>query len=85
MSLRELPASPDLEHLKKQAKRLQREALEANATATDRFREAKILFDSKKYSDAVLEFSDFVKNEPGMPGCANDSSPPWVLDGICPP
>jgi ankyrin repeat protein len=44
MSLRELPASPDLEHLKKQAKRLQREALEANAAATDRFREAKVTY-----------------------------------------
>lgn len=32
--------------------------------SVDRFREAKILFDSKKYSDAVLEFADFVKNEP---------------------
>ena len=32
--------------------------------SVDRFREAKILFDSKRYSDAVLEFSDFVKNEP---------------------
>ncbi len=30
----------------------------------DRFREAKILFDSKRYPDAILEFSDFVKNEP---------------------
>src|ERR1700761_7212807 len=44
MSLRELPASPDLEHLKKQAKQLQREALEANAAATDRFREAKVTY-----------------------------------------
>jgi TolA-binding protein len=30
----------------------------------DRFREAKILFDSQRYPDAVLEFSDFIKNEP---------------------
>ncbi len=35
--------------------------------SVDRFREAKILFDAKKYSDAVLEFSDFVKNEPEHP------------------
>ena len=32
--------------------------------AIDRYREAKILFDSKRYADAVLEFSEFVKNEP---------------------
>jgi TolA-binding protein len=33
----------------------------------DRFREAKILYDSKRYSDSVLEFSEFVKNEPEHP------------------
>jgi tol-pal system protein YbgF len=32
--------------------------------SVDRFREAKILYDSKKYADAVLEFSEFVKSEP---------------------
>jgi TolA-binding protein len=32
--------------------------------AVDRYREAKILFDSKRYADAILEFADFVKNEP---------------------
>ena len=32
--------------------------------AVDRYREAKILFDSKRYSDAILEFSSFVKNYP---------------------
>jgi TolA-binding protein len=32
--------------------------------AVDRFREAKILYDSKRYADSVLEFSDFIKNEP---------------------
>jgi TolA-binding protein len=32
--------------------------------ATDRYREAKILFDTHKYSDAILEFSDFIKNNP---------------------
>jgi TolA-binding protein len=36
----------------------------ASNESVDRFREAKILFDSKRYPDAVLEFSDFVKNEP---------------------
>ena len=30
----------------------------------DRYREAKILFDSKRYSDSVVEFSNFVKNYP---------------------
>jgi len=32
--------------------------------ATDRYREAKILFDTNKPSDAILEFSDFVKDHP---------------------
>jgi tol-pal system protein YbgF len=32
--------------------------------AVDRFREAKILLDSKRYSDAIVEFSNFVKNYP---------------------
>lgn len=32
--------------------------------STDRYREAKILFDTGKYADAVLEFSDFVKDNP---------------------
>ena len=36
----------------------------ASNESVDRFREAKILYDSKKYPDAVLEFSAFVKNEP---------------------
>jgi len=32
--------------------------------AIDRYREAKILYDSKRYSDAIVEFAEFVKNEP---------------------
>jgi TolA-binding protein len=36
----------------------------ASTEAVDRYREAKILYDSKRYSDAVLEFAEFVKNEP---------------------
>jgi tol-pal system protein YbgF len=32
--------------------------------ATDRYREAKIIYDSGKYADAILEFSDFVKDNP---------------------
>ena len=32
--------------------------------ATDRYREAKILFESNKPADAILEFSDFVKDNP---------------------
>ncbi len=36
----------------------------ASNESVDRFREAKILFDSKRYSDAVVEFSEFIKNEP---------------------
>ncbi len=40
------------------------EPAESSDEAIDRFREAKIMFDSKKYSDAVVEFSEFIKNEP---------------------
>lgn len=32
--------------------------------ATDRYREAKILYDTKKYSDSILEFSEFIKDNP---------------------
>lgn len=32
--------------------------------ATDRYREAKILFETHKYADAILEFSEFIKNNP---------------------
>jgi TolA-binding protein len=39
----------------------------ASSDAADRFREAKILYDSKRYSDSVLEFAEFVKNEPDHP------------------
>ncbi|MBU6153702.1 MAG: tetratricopeptide repeat protein [Bdellovibrionales bacterium] len=39
--------------------------------AIDRFREAKILFDSKRYSDAILEFSSFLKNHPDHPLAAS--------------
>jgi TolA-binding protein len=39
----------------------------SSSEAVDRFREAKILFDSKRYSDSMLEFSEFVKNEPDHP------------------
>jgi ankyrin repeat protein len=42
MPYRELPARPNLEHFKKQAKLLQREMLRAEATAIDRFREARV-------------------------------------------
>jgi hypothetical protein len=42
MSLRELPAHPNLEHLKKQARLLLRQSLRAEPTAIDRFREAKV-------------------------------------------
>jgi TolA-binding protein len=32
--------------------------------ATDRYREAKILFETRKFADAILEFSEFIKNNP---------------------
>ena len=43
----------------------------ASDEAIDRFREAKILFDSKRYSDAILEFSSFLKNNPDHPLAAS--------------
>jgi tol-pal system protein YbgF len=43
----------------------------ASDEAIDRFREAKILFDSKRYSDAILEFSTFLKNNPDHPLAAS--------------
>jgi ankyrin repeat protein len=42
MSLRELPARPNLEHLKKQARLLLRGSLQAEPEALDRFREAQV-------------------------------------------
>ena len=42
MSLRELPARPNLEHLKKQARKLLREFLQDDPAAVDRFREAAV-------------------------------------------
>jgi TolA-binding protein len=44
-----------------------RKASFASDPAMDRFREAKILFDTRRYSDAIVEFSDFIKNEPDHP------------------
>ena len=35
--------------------------------SVDRFREAKILFDTHRYSDSIVEFSDFAKNQPDHP------------------
>jgi hypothetical protein len=55
MSLRELPARPNLEHLKKQARLLLRGSLRAEPAAIDRFREAQVQFPtaaSPKLADA---------------------------------
>ncbi len=43
----------------------------ASNEVVDRFREAKILFDAKRYSDAILEFSDFLKSDPAHPLAAS--------------
>jgi TolA-binding protein len=43
----------------------------ASNEVVDRFREAKILFDSKRYSDAIIEFSDFIKSDPAHPLAAS--------------
>jgi ankyrin repeat protein len=42
MPTRELPARPNLEHLKKQARQLLRGILQADASSADRFREAQV-------------------------------------------
>jgi ankyrin repeat protein len=54
MSLRELPARPDLEHLKKQARLLLRGCLQAEAAAIDRFREVDVAYSgtTPKLADA---------------------------------
>ena len=54
MSLRELPARPNLEHLKKQARLLLRGSLQAESAAIDRFREAQVQLPtaSPKLADA---------------------------------
>jgi ankyrin repeat protein len=52
MSLHELPARPDLEHLKKQAKLLLRGYLQADAAAIERFGQAQVMAAPPKLSDA---------------------------------
>jgi ankyrin repeat protein len=55
MSVRELPARPNLEHLKKQARQLLRGFSEADASAVDRFREAQVtLTPAPKLAQAQL-------------------------------
>jgi ankyrin repeat protein len=54
MSPRELPARPNLEHLKKRARLLLRECMEAEAAAIDRFREVNVAYSgtTPKLADA---------------------------------
>ena len=56
MPVRELPARPSLEHLKKQARQLLRATLQADATATDRFHQAQVRFSapSARLAEAQL-------------------------------
>ncbi len=53
MSLRELPARPNLEHLKNQARKLLRQALEADASATVRFAAVGVASSTPKLADAL--------------------------------
>jgi ankyrin repeat protein len=53
MSLRELPARPNLEHLKKQAKLLLRGWLQGDAAAIDRFSQAQVTAAPPKLADAL--------------------------------
>jgi ankyrin repeat protein len=53
MSLRELPAPPNLEHLKKQARTLLRERLSSDSAATDRFAAFGILSKQPKLADSL--------------------------------
>lgn len=50
MSTRQLPARPNLEHLKKQARLLLRESLEGDAAAAERFREPVFNFQQRSLS-----------------------------------
>jgi hypothetical protein len=53
MSVRELPAQPNLEHLKKQASTLQRQRLANDAEATARFAAVGINSKEPKHADAL--------------------------------
>lgn len=53
MSIRELPARPNLEHLKNQAKKLQRQAIEADTSAWARFEAAGVETSPPKLADAL--------------------------------
>ena len=53
MSLRELPARPNLEHLKKQARTLLQERLASDAAARARFTAFGMIFDKPKLADAL--------------------------------
>jgi ankyrin repeat protein len=53
MSTRQLPARPNLEHLKKQARVLLRESLEGDAAAAERFRDAGVSAMQPKLADAL--------------------------------
>ncbi len=53
MSARELPARPNLEHLKKQAKLLLRGYLQAETSAVERFGQAQVLATPPKLADAL--------------------------------
>lgn len=53
MSTRELPARPNLEHLKNQARKLQRQAIEADASAKVRFEAAGVETSPPKLADAL--------------------------------
>lgn len=63
-SPKSLPKKAPVVHLTPPASR---KASFASDPAIDRFREAKILFDTRRYSDSIVEFSDFIKNEPDHP------------------
>lgn len=53
MSIRELPARPNLEHLKNQARKLHRGALEADASAMARFATSGVVAEKPKLADAL--------------------------------
>lgn len=53
MSSRELPARPNLEHLKNQARKLLRQCLEADRSATARFAAFGVTHDKPKLADAL--------------------------------
>src|SRR5271154_2770668 len=69
MSLRELPARPNLDHLKKQARLLLRGSLQAEPEAMDRFRKAQV--QSSTAAPKLADAQHVIAREYGFENWAN--------------